>query len=59
MGLPCTVLPEVGIDAHEELVRDGRPGPPEVEGDVAQPLERGGRRGTTVKCFSVGMGRIS
>ena len=41
-GVAVDLLPEVGIEADEELVRDGRPGPPEVVGDVAEALERGG-----------------
>ncbi len=42
-GVAVHLLPEIGVDAHEELGGDGRPGPPEVVGDVAQALERGGK----------------
>ena len=48
-GVAAHLLPEVRIDADEQLVRHRRPGPPEVEGDVAQALERGGQPGDDVE----------
>jgi hypothetical protein len=40
-GVAVDLLPLLGVDADEQLARHGRPGPPEVVCEVAQPLELG------------------